>query len=48
MFIDIFEQLCKEKGVSASKACDEMGFSRSTITNWRNQSKKGVEVAPDR
>ena len=47
MFVDVFELLCAQKGISVSKACDDMGFSRSTISNWRKQKKAGIAVQPD-
>ena len=35
MFYDRFIQLCKEKGVSPSKAAAEMGMNRSIVTFWK-------------
>lgn len=31
----IFEQLCKEKGVTAYKVCKETGLTTATISNWK-------------
>lgn len=35
MFYDIFERLCREKGVKPGRAADEIGISRATVTNWK-------------
>lgn len=36
MFIDIFMQLCSERGVSANKACIEIGLARTAVAKWKN------------
>jgi repressor LexA len=36
VFYDIFEDLCKEKGVTPNRACIEMGLSRSVAAKWKN------------
>ena len=36
MFYDLFKQLCDKKGVSASRACLDMGLSRSLAAKWKN------------
>lgn len=36
MFYDIFESLCRQKGVSPNRACIEMGLSRSVAAKWKN------------
>ena len=36
MFYDLFYQLCKEKGVSVTRATVEMGLSRTIGTKWKN------------
>lgn len=36
MFYDVYARLCKERGVSPTKAGGEMGISRSTISGWKN------------
>lgn len=38
MFIDIFMQLCSEKGVSANKACIEIGLARTAVAKWKKGS----------
>lgn len=35
MFFDIFTDLCKEKGVSRTKAAEEIGLSNSITTKWK-------------
>lgn len=44
MFYDIFEQLCKEKGVTVSRAALDMGLSKSAPIAWR---KKGAAPSGD-
>lgn len=47
MFYDLFYNLCKQKGVSASKACLEMGLSRSLAAKWKNTgASPSAEVLP--
>lgn len=36
MFYDLFYQLCREKGVSVTRATVEMGLSRTIGTKWKN------------
>lgn len=40
MFYTIYKSLCKEKGVSASKAAEEAEISTSSVTKW----KKGATL----
>jgi transcriptional regulator with XRE-family HTH domain len=35
VFIDRFADLCKQKGVSANRACVEMGISRTSTAKWK-------------
>lgn len=35
MFYERYVTLCKEKGVSPSRAALEMGLSKSTVTSWK-------------
>ena len=35
MFYDRFLALCADKGVSPSRACTELGLSRSSTRRWR-------------
>ena len=36
MFYDRFEELCLLKGVKITRACQEMGLSRSLASKWKN------------
>lgn len=47
MFYDTFKSLCDEKGVSVSKACLEMGLSRSIAAKWKTtKTNPSAEVIP--
>lgn len=35
MFYDKYMVLCKQKGVSPSRAAEEAGFAKSLVTKWR-------------
>ena len=37
MFYDTFHKLCKDKGVSDSRACTDMGLSRSYAAKMKNK-----------
>lgn len=37
MFYDVFEELCRRKGVSPQRAVVEMGKSRSLAAYWKNK-----------
>ena len=36
VFYDLFYELCLKKGVTPSKACLDMGLSRSLAAKWKN------------
>lgn len=36
MFYDIFSSLCREKGISVTKATVDIGLSRTIGTKWKN------------
>ena len=36
MFYDRFETLCLQKGVRITRACQDMGLSRSLASKWKN------------
>lgn len=47
MFYDLFKKLCDEKNVSVSKACIEMGLSRSIAAKWKNtKTNPSADVLP--
>lgn len=35
MFYDVFEHLCEIKGVSPTRAVEEMGLARTIATKWK-------------
>lgn len=39
------QYLCKQKGVSASKMCIELGLSKSTMSDMKSGRKSGVSVS---
>lgn len=38
MFYDRFVLLCNQKGVSPSRAAEDAGLSKSTVTKWKNDA----------
>ena len=36
MFYDCYTALCQARGISRSRAAQEMGLSNSTVTKWKN------------
>lgn len=36
MFYDKYVALCKKNNISPSRAAQEIGFNKSSITNWKN------------
>ena len=36
MFYDKYVALCKRNNISPSRAAQEIGFNKSSITNWKN------------
>ena len=36
MFYSYFDYLCKRKGITKNKACQEMGVSRSVAAKWKS------------
>lgn len=42
---DRIQNLCKSKGVSASRMCLDLGLSKSTISDIKSGRKKGVSTA---
>ena len=38
MFYDYFSRLCARKGVSTSRAAEDINLSRSTVSKWKNGS----------
>ena len=42
--IEIIDQLCLEKGIKGSKLCDDIGISRSTLTELRKGRAKTLSI----
>lgn len=38
MFYDRFVFLCRQKGVSPSRAAEDAGLNKSTVTKWKNDA----------
>ena len=47
MFFDLFEKLCKDRGVSPTRASTENGFSKGSVSYWRRKYKEGIDAKPD-
>ena len=47
MFFDLFEKLCKDRGVSPTRASTEIGFSKGSVSYWRRKYKEGIDAKPD-
>lgn len=46
MFYDVFSSLCLKKGVSANKACLDIGVSRTSTAKWKSGAvPNGVTLA---
>lgn len=39
MFFDIYDALCKQKGISVYKATQDLGLNRSAVAKWKNGGK---------
>ncbi len=37
VFYDKYANLCKEKGISPSKAAEEIGINKASVTNWKKR-----------
>lgn len=40
MFFDTFDYLCKKKGISRSKAAQEMGINKGTVSVWKTKGTR--------
>lgn len=46
MFYEVFSRLCREKGVSEYKVCEEVGLNRSAVAKWkRGATPNGTNAA---
>lgn len=46
MFFERYKILCKKKGVSPSKASEEIGFSKGLVSHWNKCYKRGIDIKP--
>ncbi len=46
MFFERYKMLCAQKGVSPSKASEEIGFSKGLVSHWHKSYKQGIDVKP--
>ncbi len=46
MFFERYKMLCAQKGVSPSKASEEIGFSKGLVSRWHKSYKQGIDVKP--
>lgn len=37
MFYDVYCELCKDRGLTPSGAAKEIGFSKGTVSTWKNR-----------
>lgn len=47
MFFEIFKKLCDDRGISPTKASEEIGFSKGSVSYWKKQFLAGVDAKPD-
>ncbi len=47
MFFDIFKRLCEEKGITPTKASQEIGFSKGSVSYWKKKWVQGEDAKPD-
>lgn len=45
MFFDIFEKLCRDKGITPTRASVEIGFSRGSVSYWKKNRQ--IDAKPD-
>lgn len=36
MFYDVFSKLCEKRGIRPSRAAEECGINKSSVSNWKN------------
>ena len=47
MFYDRFKKLCEDKGITPTKASQEIGFSKGSVSYWKKQYQAGTDAKPD-
>lgn len=45
MFFDRLKELCDSKGISAYKACTDIGLNRAAVAKWKNGSQPNGTTA---
>ena len=46
MFFERFKTLCDSKQITPTKASQEIGFSKGTVSNWYKNYKQGIDTPP--
>jgi len=46
MFFERFKMLCEHKRISPTKASQEIGFSKASVSRWRKDYKQGIDTLP--
>ncbi len=46
MFYERYKVLCAHKGISPSKASEEIGFSKGLVSHWHKNYKQGIDTKP--
>lgn len=46
MFFEKYKILCEQKGVSPSKASQEIGFSKGLVSCWNKNYRRGIDSKP--
>lgn len=47
MFYAVFKSLCDARGISPTRASEEIGFSRGSVSYWKKKFVEGVDAKPD-
>ena len=47
MFFEVFEKLCRDKGITPTRASVEIGFSRGSVSYWKKNWQNGIDAKPD-
>ena len=45
MFFNRFKELCDERGISAYRACTDIGLNRSAVAKWKTGGKPNGSTA---
>lgn len=46
MFFERFKMLCEHKRISPTKASQEIGFSKGSVSRWRKDYSQGIDTVP--